>query len=358
MDDLRIYVPDAPTHLRHLSVDGRHVELIDGGPARVVGPRGRPRHLQVVDIGSRQVPLSGPHGRLLVYGDKFDDDDIGRLRDLGAVGIDRSGAVVLAIDGAQLVVFGHGRNDEPTRPLSGEEPTLATVRGRALSVPGGYGLGSIRLAQSILDTIAGRWTPTTLAGQGGASVATASRFLKRLHDLGLASVVAEGRERVYNNIRLALLADYLSAELDPVKRRERTLSGYLRARSPEELTQKIARATAQARIEIVITGAAATPADTPVVTAIPVVSVRVHPDDDLESAAAALDLDKGRSGANVRLISDKGGLGTHAGRLWNGFRVAPRSRVWLDLRRELRGTDAAKSYRATVLDPLWAKEKR
>ncbi|HUR18183.1 MAG TPA: hypothetical protein VMZ51_04515, partial [Acidimicrobiales bacterium] len=85
---------------------------------------------------------------------------------------------------------------------------------------------------------------------------------------------------------------------------------------------------------------------------------RVHPDDDLESAAAALDLDKGRSGANVRLISDTGGLGTHAGRLWNGFRVAPRSRIWLDLRRELRGTDAAKSYRATVLDPLWAKEKR
>lgn len=89
-------------------------------------------------------------------------------------------------------------------------------------MPGGYGLGSIRLAQPVLDTIAGRWTPTTLAGHGGASVATASRFLKRLHDLGLASVVAEGRERVYDDVRLALLADYLGAELDPVKRRERT----------------------------------------------------------------------------------------------------------------------------------------
>lgn len=355
VDDLRIYVPDAPDHLHHLRIDDRHVELVDGGPARVVATRGRPRNLRVIDFGDRAVPAEGPRRRLLVYADRFSDEDIRRLRDLGAVGIDRTGVVVVAVGGQHIVVGGGvGSRDGALTPRDAD-PTLATVRGRALAVPGGYGLGSIRLAQTILDSAGDRWTPTTLAGAGGASVATASRFLKRLYDLGLVAVAAEGRERVHDQVRLGLLADFLSAELDPVKRRERTASGYLRARSPEELTRKLARGLARARVDAVITGAAAAPADVAVVTAIPVVAVRIHPSYDLATAAEAVALDVGGTGANVRLIADAGGLGTQSWRLWDGMRVAPRSRVWLDLRRDLRGSDAAASYRAAVLDPLWSR---
>ena len=113
---------------------------------------------------------------------------------------------------------------------------------------------------------------------------------------------------------------------------------------------RLAHDATEADVPWALTGAAAARAlGTSVVTALPVIMVRVPADRDLLQWAGALGLEAVDVGANVQLIADVGEVGLHGAQRHGPVSLAPAARIWLDMLGEPRGDDAAALFREAIL---------
>lgn len=349
----RLNAPGAPPHPDRLFVGDLIVEITDQAPARLSdGGVGRPRLLRQIDVGAASVP-SDVRGAsaLLIYADRFDQGDLALLRRRRWCGIDRTGQVI--VSGSKWCVS-VTNSATRQRGIDADDARIERVRGVELEVGGApRGAASLRQIQAILDSGQSTWTPGSLADAAATTAATTSRFLNGLKALGLAGSEREGRRHLFHIRDHRLLAEWAGEDLDLKVRRENTRTAYLRARAPEEVARRVAAGLAGAGIDAVLTGTAAAAATLPVVTSIPIVTLRVDPESDLDAALDVLGAVDGERGANLRLIADRGRLGLHGSGVSPWGPCAGPTRVWLDLRSEPRGDDAARRYFDEVLDPRW-----
>lgn len=81
----------------------------------------------------------------------------------------------------------------------------------------------------------------------------------------------------------------------------------------------------------------------------PLTAVRISPGVDLLDAVLAIGAEATDRGANVRLIRDIGALGSLLTNEVNGVCLAPKVRIYLDLKADRRGEDLAEQFRETQL---------
>jgi hypothetical protein len=219
-----------------------------------------------------------------------------------------------------------------------------------VSPPRGIGAVGVRVIQTILADPARDWTVTDLAKISGASTGEAHKVLQRLETEALVESMGKGRERHRRVVQSADLLDWL-ARVPAARKTHAKLNTYLYASDPETLIARLAHNAMQPAAPWALTGtAAARVMGVSVVTAIPLVMVRVPAKPDLRDTAKALGLEPVDSGANILLVSDVGAVGTHTV-LYNGpVAMAPAVRIWLDMLDEPRGEDAASLFREAVLD--------
>jgi hypothetical protein len=195
---------------------------------------------------------------------------------------------------------------------------------------------SVRLAQLLADHPTESWTERGLAERGQTTQATAHRFLARLEGAGL--IEREGRgPRTTRWVRDAqAMRRWLALEARP--RRVASLPCYVR--DPSALLQLPGRAFA-------LTGAAAaSEIGFPVLTreADPLVRVNVTAE-ELEDVPEALGGFRTETGANLILIADPDRLGfVDSYFVDRPRRIAPPSRIMLDLFLEARGEAAAEVF--------------
>lgn len=346
----RLTVPEPFPGPVELTVGDDVVQVVSGADERtavLVSGTGRPAKLDVVDVGAARVAVLPAAPRRLVLADRFDQADLELLRTHKWCGIDRSGQVFVAARDLSVTVE---RADG--RVAADEQPSLARLKGRAAEkdAAGVRGAVTARLTQLLLEKPGRSWRPSDLAAEDGhATIATASRLLAELRRLGLCTMKQDRQSRHYSVVDAGLLLRWLAERTPPLDRRA-LLDGYLRVESADKLLDRVVDWLPQGAV---LTGSAAAYVETrSVTTGLPVVTVRVDPTYGLERAAAGLRLQTVGRGGNVRLISDRGYVGTNSPREVRRIPLAGVVRTWLDLRQEPRGEDAAALYYDKVLDTI------
>lgn len=352
----RLTVPEPFAGPVEVTVGDDVVRVVAGADDRnavLVSGAGRPAKLDVVDIGSARVAVLPPAPRRLVLADRFDSADLDHLRSHQWCGIDRSGQVFVAARDLSITV-----ERAHNRSAGSEEPSVARLKGRAAEkdAAGVRGAVTARLTQLLLEEPRRSWRPSDLAAEDGrATIATASRLLAELRRLGLCTMRQDRQSRHYLVLDAELLLRWLAERTPPPDRRA-WLDGYVRVESVDKLLDHVIDRLPPGAV---LTGSAAAYVETrSVTTGLPVVTVRVDPTYGLERAAAGLRLQTVGRGGNVRLISDRGYLGTSRSREVRRIPLAGVVRTWLDVRQEPRGEDAAALYYDKVLDTIQPRGTR
>jgi hypothetical protein len=173
--------------------------------------------------------------------------------------------------------------------------------------------------------------------------------LKRLEQEGFLQDRGSGQHRRRQVSNPTDLLDWL-ARVPAARRVHRQLKSYRYAADPTVLVTRLAHDATKAKIPWALTGAAAARVmGASVITALPVIMVRVPAARDLLELAGTLGLEAVDAGANVRLIADVGEVGLHGARHNGPVSLAPAARIWLDMLSEPRGDDAAALFREAVL---------
>lgn len=254
------------------------------------------------------------------------------LENAGVSYVDSSGAVHLEAPGLLVHI----------------EPGSSAKTG-VVPPPRGLGVVAVRLIQYLLAEPDRGWTVTELAEVGGASLGQAHNVFQRLDREGFIT-----EERVGKAIRRRIVSpsDLLEwlARVPAARKFPSRLRTYLYAPDAGQLVTTLAHHAHETDITWALTGAAAARAyGARVVTALPVVTVRVGPRQTLEEAAGQLHLEPVDSGHNVLLVTDTGEVGTRSTARNGPVVMAPPVRVWLDMLSETRGDDAAALFREGVL---------
>jgi hypothetical protein len=350
--DIRLYAPASPEETSRLvRIDDDRVEVIRDKPARLVAGRGRPRTLVEVDVGSRRVDtLKHETAARLVYGDRFDADDLRALQDRQWCGIDHAGQLVVTSPDLTVVVI------RPRAQPSGLHGgvTASNLRGvdAADDTAGIRGATTARLAQLLLEAPGATWGPTKLAAADGlAAPATASRLLAELAHLGLVTSINKSRTHDYRLVQTKLFADWLAEQTRP-PHPGMTLSCYARFRDAAALLDHLSTKVRSVPYSAVLTGSAAALIEgVPLTTSLTTALVRVDPDRPLSTVWEDFEVTPVSNGANVRLIKDVGRVATRHPRTVNGIPLAGIVRTWLDVRSEPRGADAADLYWDQIVEP-------
>lgn len=225
------------------------------------------------------------------------------------------------------------------------------VRKGTVPPPKGLGVVAVRIVQHLLDEPDRDWTVTGLAAAAGASAGQAHNLLARLDAEGLLQQRRHGRAVLSHLVNPSAALDWLAQVPAAGKLHER-LKTYGYASNPDKLVTRLSHDAHQHHVGWAVTGAAAVSLWGPqqLVTALPVVMIRIHPDLRLPEAADRLGLEPVDSGHNILLVRDVGQLATQPPVPRNGpVAMAPKVRVYLDMFTESRGTDAADLFRETVL---------
>lgn len=247
--------------------------------------------------------------RVLVVNAVLDSETAARLEDAGVGYLDVSGR----------------------RWLPGLRRTKRMREGRP-PVRGALRAASLRLTQFLADHPEVQWTERRLADRAGTTQTTAHRLLVRLEEEHLVERRGAGRGMHRQVGDVAGLRRWLSREGRP----GRVMSLSCFVRDPDNLPDTVGT------YELALTGAvAAERIGVPVVTSAHRPSVRVSAGpEEIESVPEALGGFRVEEGANLTLLADPQRLAFADRWRARGGRVAPPSRVMLDLYLEPRG-DAA-----------------
>ncbi|MCW2956583.1 MAG: transcriptional regulator [Thermoleophilia bacterium] len=245
---------------------------------------------------------------------------------------------------------GHARIVLPDAVLLIEEPAMRKqAPARGVETVGHVG---IRAVQVLIDADIDEWGTSELAAAADVSVGQVHNLFRVLEATGLLEADGDGpRRRRHLRDRSALLT-WLEQHRTTVDPREAQLTGYVAARDPLRVAQKLA-ARGDERHRLAVTGtAAAALLGHPVTTRVGQSLVRVHApaSTPLELIADQLGIEPTKNAPNVTLIRDAGGVGTVRSANINGVPLAPPSRIYLDMFREGRGDDAAALFRQYVLE--------
>lgn len=220
----------------------------------------------------------------------------------------------------------------------------ATPQHRSTRTPGP---SSVRAIQYLLETD-GEFKVADVARATHLSPAQTHAMLTLLEHEGLLRSEGRGpnRRRILGD-RSELL-DWLTLQPAAV-RREKALPCAVYARRPEELFRMIGQQLTEAHVAYGITGAAAASILGTGPTSVPLTAVRIDPEVDLDRAARALGAEPTERGPNVTLLRDTGQTGSLLTTERDGVRLAPKVRVYLDLKRDRRGADLAEQFREVQL---------
>jgi hypothetical protein len=215
--------------------------------------------------------------------------------------------------------------------------------------PRGLGAVAVRVVQQLLADPEREWTVVDLAQAAGASTGQSHNVLKRLEQEEFLQDRGSGQQRRRQVSNPTDLLDWLS-RVPAARRVHRQLKTYRYAADPASLVTRLAHDATKADVSWALTGAAAARAlGASVVTALPVIMVRVPAARDLLQVAGALGLEAVDVGANVQLIADVGEVGLHGAQRHGPVSLAPAARIWLDMLGEPRGDDAAALFREAIL---------
>lgn len=278
------------------------------------------------------VELAGPNRLAFVVAERLLPNVRGPLEQAGCLYADGAGSVHL----------------QAPRFLLHREKESARI---STTVPAPRGLGAIgvRVVQQLLEDPEREWAVVDLAHAAGASTGQSHNVLKRLEQEGFLQDRWSGQQRRRQVSNPTDLLDWL-ARVPAARRVHRQLKTYRYAADPTSLVTRLAHDSTKADVPWALTGAAAARVmGASVVTALPVIMVRVPADLDLLQLAGVLGLEAVDVGANVQLIADVGEVGLHGSRRNGPVSLAPAARIWLDMLSEPRGDDAAALFREAVL---------
>jgi len=342
--------PDAPAPVRRALQSVRDLELMDGDRARItvdgterpVVILPRPRRSPVVDLEvevadlARRVP---PDAVGLVVAGAIPAAEREALERAGLSWCDGRGALHLAWPGTYVHVERAVRRAEQTKPKGTQ----------------GIGPASIRALQVVLGGDQEAWTVSQLAHAAAVSVGQAHTVFRVLEQNNLLRRAGKGptQRSMITDRRAAL--DWLQT-VDRARRRPAAAATYLYGRTPDEEIRRFAALANEAGLPYAVTGAAASNVmGVPVLTRVLVTHVRVGvldaPDALHRLGLEHLDAEDAGRGMNLELWTDVGELGTFGAHEWDGVKVAPPVRVWLDIARTGgRGEDAAQMFREAILE--------
>jgi len=278
------------------------------------------------------VELAGPKRLALVVAERLLPNVRVELEQAGCLYADGAGSVHLAA---------------PRFLLHREKDSART----STTVPAPQGLGAVavRVVQQLLADPERVWTVVDLAQAAGASTGQSHNVLKRLGQEGFLQDRGSGQQRRRQVSNPTDLLEWL-ARVPAARRVHRQLKTYRYAADPTSLVTRLAHDATKADVPWALTGAAAARAlGTSVVTALPVIMVRVPAAIDLLQWAGALGMEAVDVGANVQLIADVGEVGLHGAQRHGPVSLAPAARIWLDMLNEPRGDDAAALFREAIL---------
>jgi hypothetical protein len=334
--DLDVTVPDrirgilaAVPRLRVRTAAPTQLHAAGGtGPVLILGGRG----LSGLALAPGLADLGyGDHLRLVVA-ERLPSAVRADLEAAGASYVDASGSVHLEAPGLLLHI----------------EPGSVAKTG-AVPPPKGLGVVAVRLIQHLLVEPDVEWTVTELAQVGGASLGQAHNVLRRLDREGFITEQRAGKEVRRRVTSRSDLLDWL-ARIPAARRSAHRLRTYLYAPEAAGLVTRLTYQAHQTDVTWALTGtAAARVYGLTTVTALPVITVRIGPQQGLEDAADRLHLQRVDSGHNVLLLADTGEVGTHGTSRNGPVVLAPTVRIWLDILGEPRGEDAAALFREAVL---------
>ena len=219
------------------------------------------------------------------------------------------------------------------------------------------GPSGIRAVQVLLEGTDSEWTVNRLAENARISVGHAHNVFRAMEQNRLVHAVGKGskQRRVLDDRSAAL--DWL-ATVDGGRRRAPSTASYLYARTDQEVARRFAEMASEAGVTYAVTGAAGSHLrGFPVLSRIITTHIRVgmlQPADVLERLGIEpFGADEHGRGTNLELWSDVGELGSFAAESYDGIRVAPAIRVWLDMRRQGgRNQDAAHIFRDQALERI------
>jgi len=276
--------------------------------------------------------VAGPNRLALVVAERLLPNVRAELEQAGCLYADSIGSVHLAAPRFLL----HREKD-----LAGPSSTVPA--------PKGLGAVAVRVVQQLLAELEQEWTVADLAQAAGASTGQSHNVLKRLEQEGFLQDRGSGPKRRRTVSHPTDLLDWL-ARVPAARRVHRKVKAYRYAADPAALVTRLTEDAQKADMPWALTGAAAARVSgASVVTALPVIMVRVPAAMDLLSAAGALGLEAVDAGANVKLIADVGEVGLHGAQRHGPVSLAPAARIWLDMLGEPRGDDAAALFREAVL---------
>lgn len=187
-----------------------------------------------------------------------------------------------------------------------------------------------------------------LAKRASASVGQTHQTLRLLEEAGFVRRVGQGPQTRRSLANRSAVADLLR-ETVLRQRRPQSFSGFVYARKPAELWEKL---TTTLGDQAVLSGAAAAAvlgAPSSSATSIPRTTVRIASDLLPDEAWRRLGAEPAQSGANVSLVVDKARWGAVSPGTLEGIRVANPVCIWLDCLREPRGEDVAQQFREKTL---------
>lgn len=299
--------------------------------------RGPAADLEVgVDDLARRVP---PDAVGLVVAGTIPAAEREAIERAGLSWCDGRGALHLAWPGTYVHVDRSVRRPEQPKPKGAE----------------GIGPASIRAVQVLLGSDQEAWTVSQLAQAAAVSVGQAHTVLRVLERNQLLRREGKGpsQRSTVTDRRAAL--DWLRT-VDRARRRPAAAATYIYGRTPDDEMRNFAALADEAGLPYAVTGAAASNLmGMPVLTRVPVAHVRVGgldaPDALHRLGLEHLDAEGVARGMNLELWTDVGELGTFGAQEWDGVKVAPPVRVWLDIGREGgRGEDAAQMFREHILE--------
>jgi hypothetical protein len=211
----------------------------------------------------------------------------------------------------------------------------------------GLGIAGRRAAQTMLEFKERAWAVTELAAVARVSSGHAQHVMRVLEANDLVYTEGRGpkkRRRIREPTRFL---DWLVTQ-EPARRPRVQVECALHARAPQELWAKVDNALGPDR-SYALTGAAAASVLGAGPSAVPRTLVRVKPELSLRLVVERLQAEVTTRGPNVVLWTDTGLLGTVTAVRELNVMLAPRVRIYLDARQELRGEDIATSFREQVL---------
>lgn len=339
-----------PVPVRRALESIRDLEVIDGGEQRITvdgterpivilpRPRRGPATDLAVEVAdlARRVP---PDAVGLVVAGGIPAAEREALERAGLSWCDGRGALHLAWPGTYVHVERAVRRAEQPKPKGTQ----------------GIGPASIRALQVLLGADQEAWTVSQLAQAAAVSVGQAHTVFRVLERNNLLRRAGKGptQRSMITDRRAAL--DWLRT-IDRARRRPASAATYIYGRTPDDEIRRFAELADEAGLPYAVTGTAASNLmGIPVLTRVLVRHVRIGvldaPDALHRLGLEHLGAEDAGRGMNLELWTDVGELGTFGAQEWDGVKVAPPVRVWLDIAREGgRGEDAAQMFREAILE--------